>query len=169
MPLHHAGGLDMLNHWQEMFAVLALFRQDGPNLVDSLGRDQRPMRSTMAGLATRIPPALLAPIPWTRLARQSIGRSWLGRIRGVLLVGAPNPLSASRRLRFAFQRLRFAFRARQSAVLVCYLAPEFFILSQQPIILPAQLSTAGLVRVPIALPICPFSFCAARLSRIHPG
>jgi hypothetical protein len=63
-------------------------------------------------------------------------------------------------LLFALGNLPFSFG---------YLAVELFILSQQPIILPAQLFTTGLVRVPIALPLSPFPFCAARRSRIHPG
>jgi hypothetical protein len=84
MTLHTAGGLHLLNlPGQGMPTVLALFRQDGPNFVDSLGRFQGPMRSTMAGLATGFSPALLRPAPWTRLARQSIGRRRLGGIRGV--------------------------------------------------------------------------------------
>jgi hypothetical protein len=50
MALHNAGGLHLLNlPGQDMLTVLALFWQDGPNLVDSLGRYQGPMRSRWPG------------------------------------------------------------------------------------------------------------------------
>jgi hypothetical protein len=49
-----------------MTAVPALLRQDGPNLINFLGGHQRPMRSAMTGLSTRLPPALLpsAALSW---------------------------------------------------------------------------------------------------------
>jgi len=65
MPLYRAGGLHLLHlRRQGLAAVPALLRQGGPNLVDSFGWYQRPMRSTMAGLSTRLPPALLSPARW---------------------------------------------------------------------------------------------------------
>ena len=41
---------------------------------------QRPMRSAMAGLSTRLPPALLPPAPLAPLACQSIGGRWRCRV-----------------------------------------------------------------------------------------
>src|ERR1039457_1468858 len=67
-----------------MTAVLALFRQDGPNLVDFRNGHQGPMRSAMAGLAAHLPPALLAPATLTRFTGQSIGGRRFGGVRGVL-------------------------------------------------------------------------------------
>src|SRR5271157_3329570 len=85
MPLHRAGGLHLLDlRRQGLAAMRALLWQQGPNLVDSFGGHQRPMRSAMAGLSPRLPPALLPPAPLARRACQSIGGRWLGRVRGVL-------------------------------------------------------------------------------------
>ncbi len=75
-----------------MPAVLALLRQDQPNVVDSFGGYQRPMRSAMAGLSTRLPPAFLSPAPLARLACQSVGGRWLGGVRGVLFAQRQLPL-----------------------------------------------------------------------------
>src|ERR1022692_1493551 len=56
MPLHRAGGLHLLDlRRQGLAAMLALLRQQGPHLVDPFGWYQRPMRSAMAGLSTRLP------------------------------------------------------------------------------------------------------------------
>jgi hypothetical protein len=64
MPLHRAGGLHLRDlRRQGLAAMPALFRQDGPNLVDAFGWRQRPMRAAMAGLSTHFAPALLAPAP----------------------------------------------------------------------------------------------------------
>jgi hypothetical protein len=62
----------------------ALRRQDGPNLVDSFGRRQGPMRSAMAGLSTGLPPAFLPPTSPARFACQPIGGRRLRGVRGVL-------------------------------------------------------------------------------------
>src|ERR1022692_3368178 len=86
MPLHRAGGLHLLDlRRQGLAAMLALLRQKGPNLVDSFGWYQRPMRSAMARLSPRLPPALLPPASLSGFARQSIGGRRFGGIRGVLL------------------------------------------------------------------------------------
>ena len=93
MPLHRAGGLHLLDlRRQGLAAMLALLRQQGPHLVGSFGWYQRPMRSAMAGLSTRLPPALLPPAPLAPLACQSIGGRWLGRVRGVLFAQRQLPL-----------------------------------------------------------------------------
>jgi hypothetical protein len=86
MPLHRAGGLHLRDlRRQGLAAMLALLRQKGPHLVDSFGWYQRPMRAAMAGLSTRLPPALLPPAPLAGFARQSIGGRRFGGIRRVLL------------------------------------------------------------------------------------
>jgi hypothetical protein len=70
MPLHGAGSQHLLDQrGQTMPAMLALLRQHGPNFVDSFGRRQRPMRSTMAGLATHFPPTLLLSAALSCFAR----------------------------------------------------------------------------------------------------
>src|SRR5438105_7108970 len=75
-----------------MTAVLALFRQDGPNLVDLGDGHQGPMRSAVAGLATHFPPALLAATALTRFTGQSIRGRRFGRVRRVLLAQRQLPL-----------------------------------------------------------------------------
>jgi hypothetical protein len=85
MPLHCTQGLHLLNlRGQSMSAVLALLRQYRLDLVDSFDWHQGPMRSAMAGLSARLPPALLSPTPLARLTGQSIGGRWLGGVCGVL-------------------------------------------------------------------------------------
>jgi len=65
-------------------AVLALFRQNGPNLVHFGAGHQRPMGPAMARLSSRLPSAFLAPAPLSRFTGQSIGGRRFGRVRGVL-------------------------------------------------------------------------------------
>src|SRR5712692_850460 len=93
LPLYRAGDPRLLDlGGQSMPAVPALFRQDGPNLVDSFGGNQGPIRSAMAGLPARLPSALLAPAPLARLASQSIGGWRLGGVGGVLFAPRQLPL-----------------------------------------------------------------------------
>src|SRR5438105_11713195 len=68
-----------------MTAVLALFRQDGPNLVDLGEGRQGPIRPAMAGSSAHLSPALLAPAALPRLTGQSVGGRRLRRVRRVLL------------------------------------------------------------------------------------
>src|SRR5713226_3558991 len=85
MPLHRTQSLHLLNlRGQSMPAVLALLRQYRLDLVYSFDRYQGPMRSAMAWLSARLPPALLSPTPLARLTCQSIGGRWLGGVCGVL-------------------------------------------------------------------------------------
>src|SRR5438552_9206006 len=93
MPLHRTGGLHVLHQrGQSMSAMLALFRQDGPNLVDFFRWHQGPMRSAMAGLSAYLSPALFLPAPLSWFACQSIGGRRLGRIGGVLFAQRQLPL-----------------------------------------------------------------------------
>ena len=62
-----------------------------------------------------------------------------------------------RDLLFAFGNPLFPFR---------YLTAEFFVLSQQPLVLPAQLFTTGPVGVPMALCLCPSSPRAQTLEEL---
>jgi hypothetical protein len=48
--------------------ALALLRQDRLDLVDSFDGRQGAMRSAMAGLSARLPPALLSPASRPRFA-----------------------------------------------------------------------------------------------------
>ena len=74
MPLRLPGCLHLLDlPGQRVAAMLALIRQDGPNLVHFAKRRQRPMRPAMARLSSRLPPAFLAPAPLSRFTGQSIG------------------------------------------------------------------------------------------------
>ena len=72
--------------------MLALFRQDGHNLIDFGDGYQGPMRSAMAGLAAHFPSALAAPAALTRFTGQSIRGGRFGRVRGVLFAQRQLPL-----------------------------------------------------------------------------
>ena len=63
-----------------------------------------------------------------------------------LLFGVRNLLFGVRDLLFAFGNLPFPLG---------YFTAEFFVLTQQPLILPIQLFTTGLVGVPMAIRPCP--------------
>ena len=69
---------------QAVSAVLALLRQHRSNLIDFSGSYQGAVRSSMAGLSTHFPLALLPPAPFARRTCQSIGGRRLGGICGVL-------------------------------------------------------------------------------------
>src|ERR1017187_3926408 len=109
-----AGGLHLLDlRGQEMPAVLALFGQDGPNLVNSFGGHHGSMGSAMAGLSTRLPPTLLSPASraWLTGSVHRRMAAWRSSWSSVCEapIGAPNP-------RFAFRHRRSASRRRRSAV-----------------------------------------------------
>ena len=68
MPLRFPCSLHLLDlRGQTMSTVPALFRQDGPNLIDICDGYQGPMRPAMAGLSTHLAPALLPSAPLSRL------------------------------------------------------------------------------------------------------
>ena len=130
------------------------------------------MRSTVAGLSTGLPPALLAAPSLTWLPCQSIGRRGFGGVRGVLfaerqlalqirdlLLSVRDFLLSVRDLLLSVRDLLVAFR---------YAPPEFLILSEKTLILLVQFLMAELDRVPMALPSRPSSRRASR-SRIHPA
>src|SRR5580693_3788798 len=72
MPLYRTDGLHLLDlRCQSMPAVLALLRQDRLDLVHSFDGRQGPMRSAMAGLSARFPPALLSPASFPRFSPAS--------------------------------------------------------------------------------------------------
>ena len=116
------------------------------------------MRSTVAGLSTGLPPALLAAPSLTWRPCQSIGRRGFGGVRGVLFAERQLALQI-RDLLLSVRDLLVAFR---------YAPPEFLILSEKTLILLVQLLMAELDRVPMPLPSRPSSRRASR-SRIHPA
>ena len=75
-----------------MSALLALVRQHGLDLVDSVDGYQRPMRSAVAGLTAHLPPALFLAASRTRLTGQSVRGRRLGRVGGILLPQRQFPL-----------------------------------------------------------------------------
>src|SRR5215813_8042746 len=105
-----------------MTAVPALFRQHGPNFVHFIGGHQRPMRSTMAGLAPCRPPTLLTSASLARFASESIGGGRLRRVRRIL--------SAQRQLTLQVGNLLFGvgnllFGLSDLLISFGYLPPEF--------------------------------------------
>src|ERR1035437_4589453 len=76
-----------------------------------------------------------------------------------LLFGVRDLFIGVRDLLFVFGNLTFAFR---------HFTAEFFVLAQQPLILPIQLFTAELVGVPMAIRHYLWLPCPASRSRTHP-
>src|SRR5213592_1483206 len=132
-----------------MTAVLALFRQDGPNLVDLGEGRQGPMRPAMAGLSAHLSPALLAPAALTRLTGQSVGGRRLRRVRRVLL--------AQRQLTLQIRDLLLGIRDLLLLIgyLIGLLADLLFPVSQlaaKPFILPLQIARLRIAMPPIHPP-----------------
>jgi hypothetical protein len=159
VPLRFPGSLHLLNlRRQRMTAVLALVRQDGPNLVDFGDGYQGPMRSAMAGLSTGLPPAFLAPATLSRFPGQSIGGRRFGRVRRVLF--------AKRQLSLQLHDLLLGIGDLLLAI--GYFTAEFFVLSPQTLIFPMQFLMAGFVGVPVAIRRFALLPCAVSRSRTHP-
>src|ERR1035437_9814117 len=123
------------------------------------------MMPRMSGLGTRLALALVLSAARSLLSGQSVGGRWLGGVGRVLLPSSQLPLQIGdllfgvRDLLFVFGNLTFAFR---------HFTAEFFVLAQQPLILPIQLFTAELVGVPIAIRHYLWLPCPASRSRTHP-
>src|ERR1022692_4074718 len=144
------------------------------------------MMPRMSGLGTRLALALVLSAARSLLSGQSVGGRWLGGVGRVLLPSSQLPLQIGdllfgvrdlligvrdlfigvrdlfigiRYLLFVFGNLTFAFR---------HFTAEFFVLAQQPLILPIQLFTAELVGVPMAIRHYLWLPCPASRSRTHP-
>src|ERR1039458_7926632 len=161
--------------------ALALVLSAGGPLLSSEagGGNQGSMMPRMSGLGTRLALALVLSAARSLLSGQSVGGRWLGGVGRVLLPSSQLPLQIGdllfgvrdllfgvrdlfigvRDLLFVFGNLTFAFR---------HFTAEFFVLAQQPLILPIQLFTAELVGVPMAIRHYLWLPCPASRSRTHP-
>src|ERR1019366_6294602 len=130
------------------------------------------MMPRMSGLGTRLALALVLSAARSLLSGQSVGGRGLGGVGGVLLPSSQLPLQIRdlffgvrdlflgvRDLLFVFGNLPFAFR---------HFTAEFFVLAQQPLILPIQLFTAEVVGGPRAFRHYLWLPCPASRSRTHP-
>jgi len=150
---------------QRLTTVLALCGENGPNLVDSFGGDQGPMRPAMTGLSTRLSSALLASAPGTRFACQSIGGRRFRGVRGVLF--------PYRQLALQLRDLLLGVRdlllgVGDLLIPLGYLTQQFLKLSLQPLILTLELLPARLAGVPMAIRYWLLLRSAANSSRTHP-
>jgi hypothetical protein len=120
---------------QAMAAMAALGRQYRVGLIDSLRRDQRPVRSVMARLAARLPPAGLAAAPASPRAgfpSQPIGGRRLGGIGRILLPPSQLPLQLGDLFVFLGNLLR------RPLGLLGEPLTKLFILAPQALDLPTQ-------------------------------
>ena len=93
MPPHRADGFGLFQLlWQGMPALEALRRQHEPDLIDSIGGSERPMRSAMTGLAAYFALAFLSPAPLAGFAGEAIGGRGLGGSSGILPAKCQLPL-----------------------------------------------------------------------------
>src|ERR1039457_2490324 len=130
------------------------------------------MMPRMSGLGIRLALDLVLSAARSLLSGQSVGGRWLGGVGrvllpssqlllqiGDLLFGVRDLLFGVRVLLFVSGNLPFAFR---------HFTAEFFVLAQQPLILPIQLFTAELVGVSMAIRHSLWLPCPASRSRTHP-
>ena len=141
-------------------AVSALFGQQHLNSVH-LGRGNQPsMMSGVSWLSARLPLVLALVFSATAplLTGQSVRRWRFGGVGGVLFPPRQLPLQIGYLL-FGVGDLLFTFG---------YFTTKLVVLSQQSLIFPMQLFTAGLIGVPMAIPILYWLCCPTGRSRTHP-